>query len=278
MELYERGLIGTSPDVFLEELFWLLVKHGYLRKVEVSATGLCTEPITVTPVNRVNMISDRSTYDNDTIRVGMTQVEEHRSTDKNPFLGNGMPIESNVESIAKVKLGVCEDRDKWKKELKLAVKEHGHDEILNSFHDWCDAQAGNFLGSKPVTTFLRNVGQNLTIKRPSVSSPLLDSTEKAIALLTNNTVFFSGSLRFKLASLLKEYGLTPVNQAFAEFWPTVDEKQVNWAARDFLQRAAVMINTIETRQKQAEQQKALVDTAYQQAKQNVEPADEDEEL
>lgn len=260
MEAYERGFVGTSQDVFSEELFWLLVKHGYLHKVEFEGE---TKSI---------LYPTQDPYGQDAIVNGC-------KLSSNPYLGNGLPIESNFENIAKTNLGVCEDRDKWKKELKLAVKEYGHDELLNSFYDWTIAQ-GTYLNRRPVTDFLKNIGQNLSTPKPTVSSPSLDKAVKGIALTTDNKVVFTGDYRVRLARLVNEHGLTPVTQAFAEFWSSVDEKQTPWAAKEFLQRADVLINTINIREKQSRDQATAVATAIDQykAEKSQEGIEEDEEL
>jgi hypothetical protein len=197
---------------------------------------------------------------------------------KNPYLGNGFPIESNFASIAKEHLGMCEDKKDWAKEVRAAAKEYGHDELLDSFYEWTEAQTGVFSGKKPVAAFLRNLGQNMISRKPSVSNPLIDKTEKAIALLTENRVFFMGENRVRLAGLLRTYGLSPVNQAFAEFWKTVDEKGVQWASGNFLQRAETIIHTIRLKEEQANAQAKAVATAYQQAQENVDAPEEEEEL
>jgi hypothetical protein len=266
-EFYERGFVGTSQDVFSEELFWLLVKHGYLRKVEFDIRK--AESVTITELKSIPQVE--KTY-------GL-KIEPEDNILCNQYIGNGMPIESNFEAIAKAHLGVCEDRKEWEKQLRKDVKEHGHDVLLESFFEWTQAQAGVFLGRKPVTAFLKNINQNIMTPKPVVTNALLDKTDRGIALLTDNKVFFTGQYRVRLAQLLKEHGLNPVNQAFAEFWNSLDEKRHQWAAQDFLQRAEVMISTNKLREQQAIQQAQAVAKAIANAKQQVEtPEEEDEEL
>lgn len=189
----------------------------------------------------------------------------------------GMPIESNIEKLAKHYLGICEDRKLWVKELKAAVREHGHDEILTSFEQWAEAQ-GTFMGRKPVTQFLKNVGNNVgTVNRPAVTNPNLTQAETRIAYITNNAVFFSGDYRLKLAQLLKEHGNVLVEAAFAEFFQNVDDRGLPWAARDFLQRAQVIINTIKIKKQEAARQEASIKQAYNAAAQSVDEVEEEDE-
>lgn len=201
-----------------------------------------------------------------------------RSEGLKKTLNNGLPIETNIEKLAKHFLGMCEDRKLWVKELKAAVKEHGHDEVLSAFEEWASAQ-GTYMGRKPVSQFLKNVGSNVgTVNRAVVTNPNLSNLETRIAYITNNTVFFTGDYRLKLAQLLKENGNELVEAAFADFFQNVDDRGLPWAARDFLQRAQIMINTIKIKRQQAARQEATLANAYQAAANSVEEVEEDEEL
>lgn len=253
---------GVRHSDLAESLIKFLVDEGVLIKTE---TIVCP-PLGLSDNEKVMHV------------IRPLKISPKDNVPCNPYIGNGKSIESNFESIAKANLGVCDDKKYWGKQLKEAVKEYGHDQLLTSFYEWTEAQAGMYMNRKPIQDFLKNVGQNLASQKPVVSNPLLDKTEKGIALLTNNKVFFTGEYRVRLAMLLKEHGLNPVNQAFAEFWYTVDEKNQPWAARDFLQRATLMINTNKIKHQQALQQAQAVAEALESAKQSVETVEEEEEL
>ena len=65
--------------------------------------------------------------------------------------------------------------------------------------------------------------------------------------------------------------------AFADFFQGVDDRGLPWAARDFLQRADVMIKTIKRKREEVDRQKATLQNAYSAAEQSVEPAEEEDE-
>jgi len=195
----------------------------------------------------------------------------------NRYKGNGLAIEFNLEDIAKEFFGICEPYKEWKKQLKEAIEQYGHDSILDSFYEWAESMAGNFMGRRPMDTFFKNVGQRIVSAKPFVSNPLLDKMEKGVALLTDNKVFFTGEYRVRLAVLLKEHGLNTVSQAFAEFWQGTDEKGIQWAAREFLQQAAVRIHTIKMKEQQAIEQAKAVAQAVELAKTAVIESETEEE-
>ena len=195
------------------------------------------------------------------------------------FLNNHEAIENNIETMCKENIGHCEDKKTWIKDLKAAVKEYGHDEILTAFYQWSLTQ-GNFLGRKPILAFLKNVGSHVSSvsKKPSATNPILDRVEQKIAYITDNAVFFTGEYRFKLAGLLKDYGEELVLIAFADFYQNVEPRGVPWAARDFLQRASVMINTILQKREDAKRTADLLALAVSGAKQDVDEETEEEAL
>ena len=205
------------------------------------------------------------------------KIEPEDNVPCNQYIGNHLPIETNLESMARDFLGVCEDRKLWKNELKAAVKEHGHDEVLNAFYEWASSQ-GNFIGRKPVTMFLKNAGSYVTrVNKPQVTSPVLDRIEQRIAYITDNKVFFTGDYRLRLSLLAKEHGHELVEAAFADFYQNVDDRGLPWAARDFLQRADVMIKTIKMKREEVSRQQALVASNYAAAAQAAVEEDEEEE-
>lgn len=195
------------------------------------------------------------------------------------YIGNGRSIETNFESIAKNHLGVCEDKKEFSKRLNSAAKEYGHDDLIESFFEWTRNISSTYMGKRPVDMFLKNISQNMVVRKPLVSNPLLDKMQQGVSLLTDNKVFFSGIYRTKLALLIKNHGLTEVSQVFAEFWNLREnDDKITWMPRDFLERAEVMINTNKIKQLQAKQQQTNVANAYEEAKQNVEVLEEEEEL
>ena len=194
------------------------------------------------------------------------------------FLSNHQPIENNFETIAKENLGICEPKKEFTKELKLAVKEHGHDALLESFYNWT-VSIGTFMGRRPVTAFLKNPSAHIGSVRvkPQVSNPALSKTEERIAYVSDNRVFFTGDYRIKLAALLKDFGPELVITAFESFFQDLDDKGIQWAAREFLQRAPVMITTIQRKKSEAESAAKLQAAAFAAAQQAVEEVPEEEE-
>ncbi len=194
------------------------------------------------------------------------------------FLTNHQAIEVNIETISRENLGLCEDRKDWLKTLKAAVKEYGHDQLIEAFYEWSIAQ-GSFMGRRPVTSFLKNIQNNISVaaRKPLVTNPSLAKVEERIAYISNNKVFFTGDYRVKLAALLKDFGPQLITEAFEQFFQDVEEKSINWAARDFLQRASVMITIIQRKKAEAKAQEDLLAATYQQAKESVEEVQEEEE-
>ena len=208
---------------------------------------------------------------------GLTEPQKPALTGLALYTSAGYTLEKTVERMAKDLLGICEDSKKWDKSLRNAVKEYGHDEILEGFYNWASSQ-GTYLGRNPVTGFLKNVSSYIRPTRAAVSNPALDRTERAIAYASDNLVIFTGEYRFRLAGLINEFGLDMVVQAFKDFYATVDEKSRPWAARDFLLKAPVMIAVIQRKQAEAVQAKRAVDEAYAAAQGSVETESEEQEL
>ena len=253
---YEKITVIDSQIV--EDLLGILEDRKILRKVEyIPAVEIKSsavhEPVSVAPIPLAVDGVDR-------------------------FLKNHQAIEVNVETIAKENLGICEDRKDWLKTLKAAVKEYGHDQILEAFYDWSIAQ-GTFMGRRPVTSFLKNIQTNIHVssRKPLVTNPSLAKVEERIAYISDNRVFFTGDYRVKLAALLKDFGPSLVVDAFEQFFQDVEDKSINWAARDFLQRASVMISTIQRKKSEAEAQAQLEAAALAAAKGAVEEVVEDED-
>jgi len=200
-------------------------------------------------------------------------------TPTNTYKNNHLPLESNLEKIAKDFFGICEPYKDWKKLLKEGVDQYGHDTILDSFYEWAEAQSGSYMGRKPMDAFFKNLGQRIVSSKPQVTNPLLDKMEKGVAILTDSRVYFVGEFRVRLAALLREHGLNLVSQAFAEFWGLgIEEKSITWAARDFLQQAPLRIHTFKAKEQAALEQAKAVAEAVELAKQQAgEPEEEDEQ-
>ncbi len=255
---------GASPLAM--DLVRLLEKQGFLRKIGETVkydNSSCEPAHVISPVV-----------------IGHYEKYENASDGVDRFLKNHLSIESNFEVIAKENIGVCEDKKDFLKALKAAVKEYGHDAVLESFYEWSLAQGNNITSRKPVSFFLRNIANNISItgkKVPVVTNPSLIKVEERIAHITDNRVFFTGDFRVKLAVLLKDFGPELVLKAFEDFFQDIDEKGIPWAARDFLQRATVMISIIRRKQEEEKLHKQLVAEAYTKAQASVENEDDEEE-
>jgi hypothetical protein len=261
-------LIDT--DDFTDDVVGVFIKHGKFRKTEKEDKVVVNSTPTYGGWGRVGTytkISEESTIEDFSPNEGVDQ-----------YLSNHMPGESNIEKIASDLLGFSEERKWWLKEYKTAVKQYGHDEVLSAFYEWCSSQS-NFLGKKPVSAFLRSVGSlvGMTARKPLVTNPLLDATEKQIAFSTDNKVFFGGDYRIRLAQLLKTYGKNLVVEAFNSFYTTVDDKSQNFAAKNFLERAEILIATIQRQKAEQQKQEALAQLQYQQAQQQAVPEDDEAE-
>ena len=261
-------LIDT--DDFTDDMVGVFLKHGKFLKTEKENKVL----VTTTPTyggwgktETYTKIPEECTVENFSANEGV-----------DAYLSNHMPGESNIEKIASDLLGFSEERKWWLKDYKTAVKQYGHDEVISAFYEWCSSQS-NFLGKKPVSAFLRNVGSlvGMTARKPLVTNPLLDATEKQIAFSTDNKVFFGGDYRVRLARLLKDFGKNLVVEAFNSFYTTVDDKSQNFAAKNFLERAEILISTIQRQKAEQQKQGALAQLQYQEAQKQVTLVEDEEE-
>jgi hypothetical protein len=247
-----------------EDLLKLLVRRGILRKVE-NENSSNVPTVILKPLPEVKLIS---------------LPVENSDTYGNPYLSNHLPIESNFEAITKECLGMSEDRKQWTKELKAAVKEFGHDEVLNAFYFWASSQ-GTFMGRRPITFFLKNIGSHISYgdaaRKPSVTNPALDRVCQKVAYVSDNKVFFTGEYRVKLALLIKDFGEELVLTAFTDFYQDIEDRNIQWAARNFLERASVMVSIIAKKREEAKAQENLLKVTYQKATENVEVLDEEED-
>ena len=242
-------LIDT--DDFTDSVVEVFVAHGKFRKTETGPYGVYKTRLPETK-EVVTITHTPAVY---TTEVEPDTFSSNEGVDA--YLSNHMPVESNIEKMGSDLIGFTEERKWWLKDLKVAVKQYGHDEVLSAFYEWCSSQS-NFLGKKPVSAFLRSVGSlvGMTARKPLVTNPLLDATEKQIAFSTDNKVFFGGDYRIRLAQLLKSYGKVLVVEAFNSFYTTVDDKGQNFAAKNFLERAEILIATIKRQKEEQQKQEA----------------------
>jgi hypothetical protein len=68
-----------------------------------------------------------------------------------------------------------------------------------------------------------------------------------------------------------------VVEAFNSFYATVDDKGQNFAAKNFLERAEILIATIKRQKEEQQKQEALAQLQYQQAQKQVVPEDDEAE-
>ena len=190
-----------------------------------------------------------------------------------PIIKSTLPLDSQIESKCQDVIGLCEPRKTWAKELKEAVRVHGHDEVLAAFENWIESQVG-FTGKKPVTTFLRSLAGGITA-RPAVQSPALQKVELEIAAVSDSQVLFSNLYRPLLASLINQYGEVDVGVAFKDFWATADEKSLPWAAKNFIEQAGVRIEAARAKKIKADQRKTAAQSALAAAQANVDQVEEE---
>ena len=161
-----------SVTKWSQPLIDILVDNGILAEDFSTESIITTKPLTVVggSLGRYNVVDPYTApvvypEGGRTVTLSPTLAAPFgapESTTGNRFLGNGMPIESNFEVICRENLGVTEEKKWWSKELKAAVKEYGHDDVLEAFYNWSINQ-GTFLGKKPVTMFLKNIGSYIGI-------------------------------------------------------------------------------------------------------------------
>lgn len=195
------------------------------------------------------------------------------------YLNNGKAIEHNLEEISRTAFGFVEEKKLWAKELKLAVKEHGHDEVLSGFYNWCENNS-NFKGTKPVGLFLKNVASNIGFvrKAPGFSNPNLDYVIKEIGYLTDNKVMFWGNTRAVLAKSIQEHGVENVLEAWRKFYNEDDNP--SFAANGFISQIDILVYNVNKRKKEAANAQLAIEAAYRDAQATVqtEPEEELEEL
>jgi len=195
------------------------------------------------------------------------------------YLKNGKAIEHNIEEISRIAFSFAEEKKLWAKELKLAVREHGHDQVLEGFYNWCETNS-NFKGRKPVSSFLKNVSSNIGFVQKSTgfSNPNLDYVINEIGYLTDNKVMFWGNARAVLAKAIQEHGTENVLEAWRKFYNEDDNP--GFAANGFISQIDILVYNVKKRKKEAENAQAAIEAAYRDAQATVqtEPEEELEEL
>ena len=264
-------------DVTVQALIKALFDNGILRKVEtVDAKDFFPKEF---PSN------DPAAVIGSHIKYNLPRIHDNSISEVlnapygvEQYLTNGMPIEGNMKKIADLHIGFCEDKTFWAKDLKAAIKEHGHDEVLSAFYDWSSSQT-NFLGKKPISAFLKNASANIgmAVRKPQVTNINLDKVEKEIAYMSDNAVFFGGDYKMRLAVLIKDHGPLLVIDAFATFFQDVEPRSIPFAAKNFLERAEVIISTMNRQKAEEKRQLATLEATYRAAKNSVTPEPEEEE-
>jgi len=189
-------------------------------------------------------------------------------------LKSTLPLDTQIENGCREQFGIVEPRKQWAKELKEAVKTHGHDELLAEFENWVTSQIG-FTGKKPVSIFLRSLSSGIAAT-PAVKSPALQDVETKIASISNSQVFFHNQQRPLLASLVQQYGQDGVTTAFAEFWNSVDDSSIKFAAKNFIEQAGTRIEARKAKKYQTEKRDTLAKEALAAAQAGVENDVEEE--
>jgi hypothetical protein len=187
-----------------------------------------------------------------------TENVPSEGTKRERSTGN-LSIDAELVNRCSLRIGQPEDKKTFAKELKAAVKQYGHDEVLDAFDLWAETNT-SFTGRKPISTFLRSLGGIISATPAvKVSGPALNSLETEIAYYTDNLVFFGTHQKPILAVLIKEYGAGEVFEAFRDFWTARSEDEdVKWASKNFLEQAALRIQTQRAKQKQREEKEATL--------------------
>jgi len=180
-----------------------------------------------------------------------------------------LPLDSMLESICNEKFGFAEERKLFKKELRTATSRFGYDEILEKFDMWVMANTG-YSGKRPICTFLSQLSSTAPVALAQAKSPNLSKVEEAIALKSDNRVFFHSAQKMILAGIIQEFGEHKVVTAFGEFFAGCSESSIPFAAKDFLEQAPVRLKTMQTKENEIqieqERMKASKAAAVQQAK------------
>lgn len=220
----------------------------------------------------------------------ISQTEKQYSQDENDWTQNEndeevrmrstMPLDIQIERQCMETIGHVEDKKIYNKELKAAIRQYGHDEVLAAWESWIGSQSG-FTGKRPVSSFIRNLGTLTTVPSSAqIAGPSLNDVEREIAVITDSQVFFHTQQKPLLASLVKTYSKEEVLAAFQDFWESTDEYGIPWAAKTFMEQCSVRIDAARVKkqyQKSKEKQlKASLAAARQQIENETEEEVEDE--
>lgn len=184
-----------------------------------------------------------------------------------------IPLDSYIVEQCQETIGHVEDKKFYAKELKAAIKQHGHDKVLGAFKIWLPAVLP-FSGRKPINAFIKSL--NELTPQVKISSPALQEVETEIALITDNQVFFHVGQKPILASLISQYGKQEVLEAFNEFW-SVEPDNMAFAAKNFIEQAQVRIESVRRNKQQKASKERLVDASIQAAREAAEIQEEIED-
>lgn len=187
---------------------------------------------------------------------------------------SNLPLDTQLAAMCEETIGHVEDKKTYAKELKTAVKEFGHDYILDGFEQWAESVCP-FSGRKPMTAFIKSLGNAPVAQK--VSSPVLQKVETEIAAITDNQVFFHVNQKPLLASLIKEYSEAEVLEAFQDFWDALPDDQVQWAAKNFVEQCGLRIDAVRMKRHKQEQKDKLVESSLAAARQAVEDEIDEQE-
>lgn len=198
-------------------------------------------------------------------------VSSSRVAEVRAIMGSTLPLDTQIERMCNEVIGHSEERKVYAKDLKAAVKQYGHDEVLAAFELWVNSQSG-FVGRKPVSLFLKNLGNLIhnVLPAATVTSPALGEVEAEIASITDSQVFFHNQQKPLLASLIKLYSKEEVLQVFNDYWNSVGiDDNIAWAAKNFIEQAGLRIETMRAKKKRQENKDSIVKDAVAKAAQSV---------
>jgi len=164
-----------------------------------------------------------------------------------PSLRENLPLESIIREKCEEIFNEVEDKKFYAKELKAAIKRKGYDALREAFEIWITT---GYVGRKPITAFLKSL-DSIPLAGP-VTSPALQNVEEAIALLSDNQVFFHTSQKAILAVAIKDHGEDAVITAFRDFWGTVSSDRITFAGMNFVQQVNTRIRATQAKLRERE--------------------------
>lgn len=202
-------------------------------------------------------------------------AKEQEVTPEPTFSAINIPLDSHIVNQCQDVIGNAEDKRFYQKELKAAIKQYGHDEVLESFNNWIESVGSTFTGRKPINAFIKSLS-GASEAKAIVSSPHLQDVETEIASITDNKVFFFTNQKPILAALIKKYGTEDVIDAFEEFWNNTDV-DVSFAAKNFIEQANIRIESTHKRKAEEAAKANKVEASIMAARSQVENELEDQE-